>query len=208
MIRRPGHLVNDGLTIDDTAPLPTADRLDVPLSIENVEGWGGDPRLYRHFLTRSLLQPDAEVLTSAALAAWRAGVIDIREDALGRLEVAGPASAAAALGVDPGELGPFIHAQRQNRFALSPASESGLTVARVGGFRGLGGVFTSPPLAATSLGRAGGFAVHTASGDWEYDADVFGGRLRAVESAGDTGPVSGAVMTTSPLSYLATVVLA
>ena len=208
MIRRPGHLVNDGLAIEDAGSLPALDGFDLRLSVDNVAGWGGDARMYQHFLVRSLADPDAELMTSAALAAWRAGVIELREDALGRLETAAPASAAAALGLQPSELGPFAHAQRGNRFARSPSTEPGTDVARVGGFRGVGGVFISPPMTATPLDRPGGFAIHTASDDWEYDADLFGGRLRMVESSGEVGPVLGAVMTTSPLSYLAILAVA
>ncbi len=206
MIRRPGHAVNDGLVTDDS-PLPPVDGIDLRLSIDNVVAHGGDERLYRHFLIRALAVPDADVLTVAALAAWRAGVIGLRDDALGRLASAPPATVAAALGIESGDIGVFVHGQKSSRFAWPGAPADARVIARVGGFRGLGGAFASPPLSASPLDREGGFAVHTAMDDWEYDADIFGGRLSRVEEPGPTGPVRGAELTVSPLSYLATLVV-
>jgi hypothetical protein len=203
MIRRPGHVVNDGLMIE-ASPLPAVDGVDLQLSIDNVVALGGDERLYRHFLGAALAVGDADVLTVAALAAWRAGVIELRADALSRLDAAEPASAAAALGIAPGDLGPFVLGQRENRFAWPTALPE---IARVGGFRGLGGALASPPVSACPLEREGGFALHTATDDWEYDADIFGGRLSRVETPGATGAVRGAELTVSPNSYLATLVL-
>ncbi|MCU1423669.1 MAG: hypothetical protein JWN36_3320 [Microbacteriaceae bacterium] len=202
MMRRPGHAVNDGLTVID-APLPVVDGFDLQLSIDNVVSFGGDEMLYRHFLGRALALPGADILTAASLAAWRAGVLELRADALARLDGAEPAFAAAALGLEPAELGAFVRGQERGRFFWPRQLPE---IARVGGFRGLGGALQSPPVSAAPLARRGGFALHTATDDWEYDADIFGGRLSRVDVPGATGTVDDAELRVSPVSYLARLV--
>jgi hypothetical protein len=204
MIRRPGQLVNEGLALS-SATLPPLEGFDLQLSIDNVVALGGSERLYRHFLGRALTVPDADVLAIASLAAWRAGVIDLRADALHRLEMSEPVSAAAALGIELDDLGAFVVGQARSAFAWTSTLP---VIARVGGFRGLGGAFISPPLSATTLEREGGFALLTAVDAWEYDADTFGGRLVRVDEPGDPGPVRDVQLTVSPDSYLAELVLA
>jgi hypothetical protein len=207
MIRRPGQLVNDGLVFQ-SVELPEVDGFDLQLSIDNVVTLGGDERLYRHFLAEALAVSGADVLAVAALAAWRSGAIELRADALRRVDAAAPAAVAAALGIAPGDLSAFVHEQKTNRFGWPGAQTAAGVVAWVGGFRGLGGEFTSPPLSADPLEREGGFALHTATDDWEYDGDVFGGRLIRVDGPGATGPTRGAELKVSALSYLAALVLA
>lgn len=211
MIRRPGHLINADLELDPHPIFPETSGFDLDLSIENVVVFGGDEARYRHFLGRGLAALEStpisvEVLAVASLAAWRAGVLELRLDALQRMSAAPPASVAAALGIEVSALGEFEHRQQSNRFGWPDVPVSQRVIAVVGGFHGLGGAFVSPPLSTTPLAREGGFAIHTDSGEWEYDGDVFGGRLTRVEATGPIGEPAGAELSVSPDSYLASLV--
>lgn len=212
MIRRAGQAINADLELDPNPMLPEISGFDLDLSIDNVVGFGGDAARYRHFMARGLagLESDlssAHILAVASLAAWRAGVLELRSDALGRMTVAPAASVAGALGIESGALEAFAHGQSGSRFAWPGSARPRRVIALVGGFRGLGGAFASPPLSTALLEREGGFAIRTATEHWEYDADIFGGRLSRVDTPGPIGELSGAELLVTPDSYLATLAL-
>jgi hypothetical protein len=233
MTRGPGHTVNDGLA-PTSEPLPTVRDFDIELSMHNVESWGGDRALYRRFLGRGLAADSVEgvtdgplphtVLGLAALAAWRSGALDLRQDALGRLGEALasgsiPRSAlASALGLAAAELDEFALAQAESPFGWPARADDDVVIARVGGFRGLGGPWTAPPLRADAADHDGRFLITlTDGGRWQLDADIFGSTLTRLApdtgdaavtdapgggGASDAWPVRVAVFDTSYLAWL------
>ncbi|KQM60511.1 hypothetical protein [Agreia sp. Leaf210] len=233
MIRRPGHTVNDTLGRTTASPLPAVEGLDARLASANVASWGGDPELYTRFFGTSLelelerggstQQPMTQtVLALAALAAWRSGVLDLRQDALGRLTEAlesGSVTAsvlASALGLQAGELADFVRCQAESPFGWPARGSGEVVVARVGGFRGLGGPWTAPPASAERLSPDGDFLITLADGEvWRLEADIFGTRLsraeggpdlvtrpRAEPAASEAWPIRVAVFDTSYLAWL------
>jgi hypothetical protein len=194
-------------------------RFDEPIAdptleatVERVRAWGGDPRRYRVSLSRGLpalgSDPDlAAVRSVAAIAGWRAGVLDLRADALAR--VAGlPASAVAStLGLAADRLDWFLTAQRADRFAW-PDQRAGAVIARVGGFRGLGGVWVVRPSGADALGD-GRFRVVCGDESWIIRADIFGSAVMRADPEAptpdaptDAAAGGGVEAVVSPNSYL------
>jgi hypothetical protein len=110
---------------------------------------------------------DADNWQRAGLvAAWRSGLAAYRSGALDVAARLDPAVASAALG------GPDILAALQADPWYDPQSDGRRNApVRVGGFRGLGGPFLSPPLVA-----AGPSGVVATDGDgwWSLFADAFG----------------------------------
>jgi hypothetical protein len=195
--QRPRHAVNDGLTVLDE-DLPTVAAVDLALSltrIETLHGPGTAAR-YRHFVGRAVAaQPDAsrdELLTLAALAAWRAGAIGFRTDALRRLELALAVpdrmpGLAGALGLPPAKVADLAHRQRLSRFGW-PGQEPGDLVAVLGGFRGLFGPWLAAPMAVLPGERPGSFVIRTARAgepgdEWLVSIDVFGHTIVRIDPA-------------------------
>lgn len=193
MIRGPGQAVNDGLA-PHAATLPALRDFDLELSIRNVESWGGDTALYQRFLSLALAADDDAgvtdgplphtVLGLAALAAWRSGALDLRQDALARLAEALDSGSiprtalAAALGLVPSELVDFASAQAESPFGWPARGDGDVVVARIGGFRGLGGPWTAAPLRADHGSHDGHFVITLTDGErWTLDADIFGSAL-------------------------------
>ncbi|MDN4639356.1 potassium transporter Kef [Agreia sp. PsM10] len=206
MIRRPGQAVDDGLQ-PQTTVVPAVPGFDVDQSIRNVESWGGDSTLYTHFLSLALAADDAAastdgplphtVLTLAALSAWRSGTLDLRQDALARLgEALGSGSVprqalASAVGLQPSELDDFASAQAESPFGWPARGDGDVVIARVGGFRGLGGAWTAPPLTGEHGDREGRFVITLTDGErWQLDADIFGTSLSRLPS--DSAPATAA----------------
>ena len=206
MIRRPGQAVDDGLQ-PQTTVAPDVTGFDVEQSVHNVESWGGDTTLYRHFLSRALAADDATggtdtplphtVLTLAALAAWRSGTLDLRQDALARLsEALGSGSVprpalASAVGLQPSELDDFAGAQTESPFGWPARGDGDVVIARVGGFRGLGGAWTAPPMTGEQGDREGRFVITLTDGErWQLDADIFGTSLSRLSP--DQAPTTAA----------------
>lgn len=213
MIRRAGHVVNDTLGPPGDSPLPVLKGFDTALASDNVISWGGDAELYRRFFATSIALDRSEssteqplphtVLTLASLAAWRSGVLDLRQDALGRLSEAlesGSVTAsvlASALGLQAGELPDFVSYQAESPFGWLARGSGDVVIARVGGFRGLGGPWTAPPARAEATSADGEFLITLSDGElWRLEADIFGTRLsraddrreQASEHAADPGP--------------------
>ena len=202
MTRRAGHVVDDGVLVDGSAPPRLAPGLDADLAERNTGEWGGDVARWRHVLgaalaaQRATSRPEDGHRDLAALAAWRSGVVGLRADALRWLDLAlagggddrpAPEAAAAALGLDPAHLDAFVSGQRDDPFAWPPGRPGDL-IARVGGFRGLGGPWQARPQWTTPLDEPGahvlwvdpeplGDGPRAGSELWRLDADVFGHRL-------------------------------
>ncbi|TWX40895.1 potassium transporter Kef [Frigoribacterium sp. ACAM 257] len=203
MTHRAGHVVDDGVLVDGSAPPRLAAGLDAERAERNTVAWGGDATRWRHVLTaalavqRSSSRPEQGHRDLSALAAWRSGVVGLRADALARLdrvlggggddELPSPEAAAAALGLDAARLDAFAEGQRTDPFAWPPGRPGGL-IARVGGFRGLGGPWQARPQWTTPLDEAGAHLLWVApepgvdgppegSQLWRLDADVFGHSL-------------------------------
>ncbi|RKR73826.1 hypothetical protein [Frondihabitans australicus] len=219
MTRRPGHAVNEGIIVDPGSEPPVVSEYDVAQSVENVAAWGGDPALYLHFLGAAVrTDPGGDFLALSSLAAWRSGVIDLAQDARGRLADAGlgPEVAGAALGLPADRVGEFARAQERDPFAWPPTDDgAGLrVVGSVGGFRGLWGPWTAPPRETVTV-APGVFRLMSGDESWEVVADVFGARLRRADDASQPGGTATATgsgsgtdtdtvrLVTSPTSYLA-----
>lgn len=204
MIRRPGHSVNASLRLG-AASLPAVPGLDLDLAAANVARWGGDQSLYAAFLGAGLAAPaaDARRVTSvndlalvqdlAAVAAWRAGVIGLRTDALravSDLADAGMADAVGAtLGMPGTDVAGFAEGQRTDRF-FWPAwqhLDRAYLLARIGGFAGLGGPWLAHPGDVIAAGE-GRWLVEVGEELWQVDADLFG---HSVSPAGDEPADSG-----------------
>ena len=209
MTQRPLHLVNQRLVLSDE-PLPTTTAVDLALSASRIHDRHGAAAAgrYRHFLGRAVAAEPAagrdDLLTYAALAAWRAGALGFRTDALRRLDLAraaadtNRAALAAALGLGEGGLAPFAELQRASRFGWPGLHAPGELLAVIGGFRGLFGPWLAPPVAVLPGEGPGTFLIRTQAGGtvaggtaaaevWLLSVDVFGHtlvRLAAAE-AGD-----------------------
>lgn len=212
MIRMPRHLADDRLDAG-TAALPTIEGWDLAAAAAGVQRNGGDPARFAARLGAALeaaTEPDSELVrTVIALAAWRCGVLALRDEALGRLDAlpegadAGGA-AGAALALPAEAVAEFAAHQRVDRFWWPDRGAWHGYVCAIGGFAGLGGSWVEPPDEGRALdaGQAV-FAVRSAQTWWRIDADVWGSKL--TRSAGDPGPsVAGpATIVTRPDSYLA-----
>ncbi len=142
----------------------------------------------------ALCADGAAWLRAGQVAAWRAGLAHYRRGALELCKTLEPAIACAALGVahmpdtetlisrlqaDPW----LLPAQAQNTQALK-------LVARVGAFRGLGGLFLQPPTVAASGEH---FVVTDGNTRWLLVADAFGAtwhRADSVPTSTSTAPFS------------------
>jgi hypothetical protein len=200
VIARAYHQIN----LDQPVPaveLPAMDGLDLALSADNVARFGGDPRRYCHALHGISLPPETMV-SVAAVAAWRAGVLGIRADALSRLQLLPIDVAASVLGLPVDAVVPFTNGQAVDRFYW-PLRPPGQLIARVGGFTGLGGRWDHPPTAPAPCGP-GRWTVDVGPRRWQIDADVFGHVVTSTPA--DHVPGDGtrtAQLVVRPTSYLA-----
>ncbi|WP_135452229.1 potassium transporter Kef [Mycobacterium sp. DL99] len=200
MIARVYHQVNLDLPAADT-DLPVMAGLDLALSADNVARFGGDPRRYRRALSGISAVPEA-MFNVAAVAAWRAGVLGIRADALSRLELLGTDLAASVLGLPVDAVVPFAEGQAVDRFYW-PLRGPGQLIARIGGFTGLGGRWDHPPTAPAPRGP-GRWTVDVGVQRWQIDADVFGHVLSSAPVDGPSADGSRtAQLVVRPTSYLA-----
>jgi hypothetical protein len=185
MIRRPGHLANrDVPAAGAPEPLP---GLDLALAARHVRAAGGDAGRFGASLAAAQRMDAApeHAVSLAGVAAWRAGALALRDDALARLEVlradaAGRRAVAAALFLAEDAVEEFAARQRTDRFWWPGRDAARGYVCAVGGFRGLGGAWTAPPDAGQALG-GGVFAIRAGADWWRLDADVWGSRLTALD---------------------------
>lgn len=218
MIRRPGHSVNAPVR-REPANLPVVAGLDLDLAEANVARWGGDTGLFRTSLAAGLapahVSETAKVQDLAAVAAWRAGVIGLRKDALRAASScldAGLADAVGAtLGMPGTDVAGFVEAQRTDRF-FWPAwqhLDRAYLIARIGGFAGLGGPWLAHPGDVVTAGE-GRWLVEVGEELWEVDADLFGHSVSLAADdpagSGDTVGTTGVRVVSVPTSYLLEVV--
>jgi hypothetical protein len=133
------------------------------------------------------LQPTpAEILAAGQVVAWRVGMAHFRQATLDRCQTLSPALTRVALGLLPDARAEsasldVVLARLQADPWLDPvqAALPNITVprpilglvARVGGFRGFGGVFLRPPRVESSQS---GFILRDGYQDWLLVADHFG----------------------------------
>lgn len=215
MIRRPGQLANA------RAPFPPAARpdlagvgLDASAAADAVGRAHGDVLIFDRALAAGVaagigaMTDRRRMLDLVAVAAWRAGALALREDALRRLATIEDAEerrgGAAALGLGVDLLEMFLRRQRTDRFWWPRRADDRGYVLAVGGFRGLGGAWIRPPERVIRLADAGAFAVLVAGEWWRLDADVWGARLTASTEPEVVPPAAdGVTMVISPDTHLA-----
>jgi hypothetical protein len=167
----------------DLEPFFASSDLSISTILANVRAHGADPDRFAERLGAGLASGQGDQLDLIAIAAWRAGALGIRSDALqrvGRIADAGGLkadAAAATLGIAPGDLKEFVRAQETNRWWRPGAASVKGYVAAVGGFEGFGGSWIAPPSRAVALEEDGAFAIEAAGRWWRLDADVWCTRL-------------------------------
>jgi hypothetical protein len=218
VIRRPGHSVNASVA-REPVPLPAVAGLDLELAVANVARWGGDTGLFGTSLGAGLaagsrVRETAAVQDLAAVAAWRAGVIGLRKDALRAASScldAGLADAVGAtLGMPGTDVAGFVEGQRTDRFFWPAWQHLGRAylLARIGGFAGLGGPWLAHPGDVIAAGE-GRWLVEVGEELWAVDADLFGHSVSlAADDPADTGDPGdpGIRVVSVPTSYLLEVV--
>ena len=203
--------------------MPVVAGLDLELAEANVARWGGDAGLFGTSLGAGLeavqdAPETAAVQDLAAVAAWRAGVIGLRTDALravSDLADAGLADAVGAtLGMPGTDVAGFVEGQRTDRFFWPPWQQLGRAylIARIGGFAGLGGPWLAHPGDVIAAGE-GRWLVEVGEELWEVDADLFGHSVsQAADDPASTGDqadsagTAGVRVVSVPTSYLLEVV--
>ncbi|MFD4326958.1 hypothetical protein ACFWQC_20135 [Nocardioides sp. NPDC058538] len=207
------------------ASLPAVAGLDLDLTAANVARWGGDQGLYAAFLGAGLAAPSADVHRDtsvndpgllqdlAAVAAWRAGVIGLRTDALRAVADLADAGLTDAVGATLGMLGTdvagFAEGQRTDRFFWPAWQNLGRAylLARIGGFAGLGGPWLAHPGDVIAAGE-GRWLVEVGEELWQVDADLFGHSvsLAGEEPSDDPVDTPRVRVVSVPTSYLLEVV--
>lgn len=216
MIRRPGHSVNAS-SRREPVNLPVVAGLDLELAETNVARWGGDTGLFGTSLAAGLSAgraPEAAAVQDlAAIAAWRAGVIGLRTDALRALSAGVDAGMTDALGATLGmpgaDVAGFAEGQRTDRF-FWPAwqhLDRAYLLARIGGFAGLGGPWLAHPGDVIAAGE-GRWLVEVGEELWQVDADLFGHSVSLAndDPADSDAGTAGIRVVSVPTSYLLEVV--
>ncbi len=113
------------------------------------------------------------------VAAWQAGMAQYRDAALDAAAALSEATVAALMDIPQPAVASIITALRRDPWAepQAPAARAPRCVAAIGGFRGFGGPFLTPPLAVTHGRR---LVVFDAERAWELIADRFGSTLLPV----------------------------
>ncbi|WP_235560781.1 potassium transporter Kef [Microbacterium sp. Leaf320] len=205
-----------------SAPFPLAERpdlsasgLDAALAAESVRAAHGDPLLFGRALAAGIefdpasLTDRERALDLVAIAAWRAGALGLRVDALSRLDDLDSAehrvAAAAALGIGVDLLDEFRRRQRSDRFWWPGRADQRGYVLATGGFRGLGGAWVRPPERVERLPDDGAFAFLVAGSWWRLDSDVWGARLSLLPERPTTTESSddGVTIVIGPDTHLA-----
>ncbi|KAA9145063.1 potassium transporter Kef [Microbacterium lushaniae] len=204
--RLPGHLADQSLP--SGAPEPVA-GVDWTVAERNVRRAGGDPARFAACIAGALRAAGGtdDLVALAGIAAWRSGALAYRDDALARigtLGAGGREGAAAALGLEPGELDEFAERQMTDRFWWPGRASASGYVCAVGGFAGLGGAWVAPPVSGVALSTPGAFAIRAGDEWWRLDADVWGSQLSWLDAEPDDVAQAGsASIVCLPDSYLA-----
>ena len=148
-----------------------------------------------------------ELLAAAQVAAWRAGLAQYRLSALARCRTLKPNIAGLALGL-PGFKASFLSAKGRDALldalladpwldpadSAPPANTTLKIVARLGAFRGFGGLFMAPPMVTAPEGQ---FVVSDSDDHWLLFADRFGASWQRVAA-----PPTGKQKMTEPMYRL------
>lgn len=202
MIAMPCQLANVGTMFQTSAPDLTAAGLDVAAAAETVRRSQGDVALFERALSAGI-EADTEArgdrqraLDLVAWAAWRSGVLALRDDALRRLAAVSTAphraAAAAVLRIPLEHFDEFRTRQSHDRYWWPGRASANGYVFSVGGFRGIGGAWIRPPERVERLDEAGGFSILVADEWWRLDGDVWGSRLTLVGSEPPASPTTPA----------------
>lgn len=118
----------------------------------------------------------ATLLDCGVVAAWRIGMAQYREAALNAAERLPAALVAALLRLPPASVPGLVEAWRGDPWAQQPGQPGRVPrrVATVGGFRGFGGPFLTPPVVVSQGRRLVAFDAERA---WTIVADRFGATL-------------------------------
>ncbi|MBM4423576.1 MAG: hypothetical protein FJ030_09320 [Chloroflexi bacterium] len=137
--------------------------------------------------------PDSETLLKVGqILSWKSGLAHYRAAALDLCETLPPAVARLTLGFPADSSQPLdsvlrrLRAHPWHRPTLHPSRstpELGI-VARLGAFRGFGGLFIAPPLVFTSGDH---FIVTDGEGSWLLTADAFGATFHRTDAQPSTG---------------------
>ncbi|AZG46456.1 hypothetical protein [Gordonia insulae] len=216
MSRRTRFPVDEVTAFPEPDPRILPGSADFEISVRNVGAWGADVPRYRAAVaaglgaatTRRIPVTLADVAT---VAAWRAGVPQIRSDALARIirsvEMNAHSSLifAATLGFAPEMMSAFLSAQRVDPFGWPQPLP---VLAAFGGYRGIGGRFRTAPVGISAEAGSASWYVAGDGECWRVQADIFGAALTPCERPADQEwssriPLSGnAVATVFPTSYL------
>lgn len=158
-------------------------------ALHNIERFpGARPAEWRERLARAAAAcPDAAaVLAAGQAAAWLCGMAHYREGGLAALASLSPRAAAAVLGLPERGAAAALRALKDDPWAPPDGDEGRMikVAHRVGGFRGFGGPFLSPPVLTYASGVI--FA-RQGEGVWRLHADRFGAALTR-EDAGPWKP--------------------
>lgn len=128
--------------------------------------------------------PDAAaVLAAGQASAWLCGMAHYREGGIAALASLPPAAAAAVLGLPERGATAAVRSLKDDPWAPPDGAEGRMikVAHRVGGFRGFGGPFLSPPVLTYASGV---IYARQGSGVWRLHADRFGAAL----TREDAGP--------------------
>jgi hypothetical protein len=214
----PGHLANEAIprSIRSATALDVL-GLDLALATRNVERAHGDPTRFALAFAAGyhadLAMAREMAVTVVAVAAWRAGAMALRDDALARIEalpaedVTSRRVVSAALGPAVDDLASFLERQRTDRFWWPGRAANRGYVCSVGGFAGLGGAWVAPPTRGFALSEPGAFGILAGDTWWRLDADVWGSRLTRLDDAPDPASDHSVSIVCQPTSYLAWVLV-
>lgn len=189
-MRVPHQLANKAMP---QAELPALEGIDIESVREAAVAHGADAGLFAAFLAAGADAAGSAGSVSpidlVGVAAWRAGALALRDDALARVSRLSSgdkgAVAAALLGIGEDDVATFVDRQRTDRWWWPGRDDARGYVAAVGGFVGMGGAWTEPPRRGVTLAEDGGFAILAGSSWWRLDADVWCSRLVQVSDPPD-----------------------
>jgi hypothetical protein len=126
------------------------------------------------------------VLALGQVAAWRSGLSHYRTGALAAADRLPPAVALAAVQAPPDSDWPVVRTDLQRNVWYDPGARPERprlrVAARVGAFRGFGGVFAQPPRVAPAPGA---WLTLTDEGAWHLIADACGATFHRAEMPGE-----------------------
>lgn len=172
-MRRPGFTINEHVELPRMGVL-LPDEL--ASARERVGAWGGDTLLFHQLVAPLLTIAPAHLRDASAVAAWRAGVVRMRDAALEIIPQLPAEVAASALALEPHELPAFLDAQHTSRYAHPRLTGE---VARLGGFVGLGGRLRTRATYTRFVHN--GIAFRTGDTGFHVELDVFGEAWTGIE---------------------------